>query len=683
MSDKKERNILITSALPYANGPIHIGHLVEYVQTDIWVRYHRFMNRNAFYFCADDTHGTPVMIAARKAGITPEELTQKVHAEHYRDLASFHVSFDNYYTTNSSENRELAEFIYLAAKKKGHINRKTLNQLYCSHDQMFLPDRFVKGTCPSCGAKDQYGDSCEVCGATYNPEDLSDAACSICGNSPVIRETEHLFFKLGDFQKFLETWLNTPGRVDDGIRKKMDEWLTGGLRDWDISRDGPYFGFEIPEEENKYFYVWLDAPIGYMASARNYFNKIRKPELFDSFWKAESSSEVYHFIGKDIVYFHTLFWPALLHCAGFRTPTAVHVHGFLTVEGEKMSKSRGTLVRAETYLKHLPPEALRYYYAGRLTGGLDDLDFSVNEFVNRYNTDVVGNITNIFSRLGTSIADKLGRKLSERLTEEGEALLKKAEETAKNTAELYENRSYARVLREITALADEINRYVASKEPWKQIKEDPEAARNTLTDALTAAKAVTGLISPILPVFAEQAAALLNLQEPITFKNLTDRFGPGHTLAAYKPLAVRIDPKNVENMMEEEKKSAAAQNPEIPKKTETREAPGTGLISIDDLSKVELKTGKILTAELVEGADKLLRITLDLGEEKPRNVIAGIRAAYQPEDLIGLHVVAVANLQPRKMKFGISEAMLLAAGEGSTLSLFTPHRGAKPGDRLK
>lgn len=685
-----KRKILVTSALPYANGPIHLGHLVEYIQTDIWVRFQKFMGNEIHYFCADDTHGTPIMIAARKLGITPEEMVERTHKEHYRDLTFFGVEFDNYYTTNSPENKELSSYIYLKNKEKGYIDRKTVSQLYCEHDKMFLPDRFVKGTCPSCGAEDQYGDSCEVCGATYSPSQLKNPACSICGAPPVMKDSEHLFFKLGEFQEFLKTWLSDAGRVDPGVRKKMDEWLEGGLKNWDISRDGPYFGFPIPGETDKYFYVWLDAPIGYLASSKNYFVKNNRAGEFEAFWNKDSDREVYHFIGKDITYFHTLFWPALLHGADYRTPDAVHVHGFLLVDGEKMSKSRGTFIRAEIYGKHLPPEPLRYYYSTKLSPNLDDLDLIIKEFVERYNNEVVGGLTNIYSRLCSGVGKKLEHRLSPGLSEDGEKLRTHALEGAEKIIELFEGRSYAKAIREINFLGDEINRFVTDREPWKTIKEDAELARQCVTDALTAGRILAGLIGPVLPGFTKGIEDLLNLPEPITFSNLEWKFPEEHVFNSYKHLTSRIELKDFEKMIEEEKKSAEQKTKETKEKSESGEQKKKevkneepGYITIDDLSKVELRAGKILEAELVEGADRLLRVKLDLGEEKPRQVIAGIRVAYAPDDLVGLTVVAVANLQPRKMKFGVSEAMLLAAGEGESLTLFSPHRDAKPGDRLR
>ncbi len=708
-----KRPVLVTSALPYANGPIHLGHMVEYIQTDIWVRLQRFRGRKAYYFCADDTHGTPIMIAARKQGITPEALVERTHAEHLRDLTGFDVAFDNYYSTHSPENREYSSQIYESAKAAGHIRRSDIEQLYCDQEKMFLPDRFVKGTCPKCGAADQYGDSCEVCSSTYSPKDLKDPRCASCGSVPVPRKSEHLFFQLGHFQKSLTKWIESPGRVDASVLKKMNEWLEGDLRDWDISRDAPYFGFEIPGEKDRYFYVWLDAPVGYMASSRNYFVRHGEEELFDLFWK-KGGGDVVHFIGKDIVYFHTLFWPALLEAGGYQQPTAVYVHGFLTWNGEKMSKSRGTLIRAETYLRHVDPQALRYFYASRLSESPDDIDFTAEDFTNRFNAEVVGNFANIFSRLCAGIAGKLDQTLSAGLSDEGKTLCKSLSSRSPGILDDLENRRYGRAMREIAAMGDEINRFVNDRAPWKLLKEKPEEARQVMTDALNAGKILAGLLKPVLPGFAGGVEELLALKDPLSEKNLEKVLPARHRIRDYRHLASRIDPADIEAMMNEEKSlaeaSAAKSGPAEPKvrKTDAEKksagagAPGgkspgaaaqagtgagaeetPGIITIDDLGRVELRVGKIVKAGIVEGADRLLSIQLDLGDGRMRQVFAGIRVAYKPEELEGMLVIAVANLAPRKMKFGISEAMLLAAGEGEDLSLFVPHRTARPGDRLK
>ena len=685
MSQKKNnkkagvRRILVTSALPYANGPIHLGHLVEYIQTDIWVRYHRFIENEIYYFCADDTHGTPVMIAARNQGISPDEMVEKTHAEHYRDLTAFDVDFDNYYTTNSPENKELAGFLYSEFKKNNHIIRRPVRQLFCEKDNIFLPDRFVRGVCPECGASDQYGDSCEVCSATYAPSDLKNPQCSLCGSSPVFKESDHLFFKLSNFHEYLSNWLSTPGRVNPGVRKKMEEWLKTELRDWDISRDGPYFGFEIPGETNKYFYVWLDAPIGYMASALNYFSKKGHKNLFDDYWRSEDT-EVHHFIGKDIIYFHTLFWPAQLHGGGFRTPSSVKVHGFLTINGEKMSKSRGTLIRAETYLRHLDPSSLRFYYASCLSGSLDDIDLSVSEFSARYNSHVVGNIVNIFSRLCSGIAGKLDHRLSGELSKDGEMLRKRMLDSVDVVLKSYEDLNFAKAIREITSLGNEINKFLTEREPWTLIKSDPEGARQVVTDCLTSGRIVIGLLKSVLPVLAAGVEELLNLPEPLMKRNLEWVFPAEHKIREYRHLAARIDEKNIASMLDDEKKK----EDKIPAGKEKKmDEKDEGIIGVEDLSRVDLRVGKILDADFVEGADRLLRISLDIGEDKPRQIFAGIRIAYKPEELKGMSVVAVVNLAPRKMKFGISEGMILAAGEGENLTLICPHRTASPGDKLR
>lgn len=686
MPAAKKRKILVTSALPYANGPIHLGHLLEGIQTDIWVRYQKFCENETYYFCADDTHGTAIMLAAKKENLSPEEYVNRIQKEHYRDFTSFGVEYDNYYSTNSPENKKLSEAIYLKAKEKNHIAKRSLSQLFCETDNIFLPDRFVKGTCPKCKSPDQYGDSCEVCSSTYNPKDLINPFCAICGSKPIEKETDHLFFKLSDFQKSIQEWM--PNRVDAGVKKKMDEWLKeGGLRDWDISRDGPYFGFEIPGETNKFFYVWLDAPIGYMASALQFFEKKKQKPLFDEFWTNAKDTEVYHFIGKDIIYFHTLFWPALLLAGGYRSPTSVFVHGFVTVNGEKMSKSRGTLVKADTYLRCLDPMALRWYYASKLGNALDDIDIGEEDFVNKYNSDVVGNLTNIFSRLCGSLAQKIDSRIGPP-SEEGLNLKVSALSSATKILAYYEKREYSRAVKELAFLGDTINKFISDREPWKLIKSDAEATRSVISDALTAGRILAGLVKPILPVFGSAVEELLALETPITANNLDWSFPQGHTLRPYRNLSARVDLADFRKMYELEKETTSPMStPTSQPKTNPEEATGinsTGIISIDDLAKVQLRVGRIIEAKTVEGADKLLQIQLDVGDGRNRNVFAGIRSSYDPEELQGLNVVAVTNLAPRKMKFGISEAMLLAStGSDGKLSLFVPHRSVKPGELLK
>ncbi|MCS7204807.1 MAG: methionine--tRNA ligase [Leptospiraceae bacterium] len=676
----KKRKILVTSALPYANGPIHLGHLVEYIQTDIWVRFQKLQGNEVYYFCADDTHGTPIMITAQKLNLTPEELIEKIYKEHLRDLTLFEVEFDNYYTTNSTENRALSERIYLKAKEKGHIYKKKVKQLFCPHDKMFLPDRYVKGKCPKCGAEDQYGDSCEKCGASYRPTDLIEPRCALCGTIPIEKEEDHIFFKLSDFTEFLKEWTQT--RLDEGIKNKLMEWFEQGLKDWDISRDGPYFGFEIPDEPNKYFYVWLDAPVGYIASSLNYFQKHKKEKTFFEFWNVENEqkTEVYHFIGKDIVYFHTLFWPALLKAGDFRTPTSVFVHGFLTINGEKMSKSRGTFVKAQSYLKFLDPQALRYFYASRLGSSIDDLDFTIEDFVNKYNGSVVGNFANIFSR-SAKLLETLDNTLSTP-TEKGKQLIQTLLQKKSEILDNYEKRNLQKVVRILEDLGSEINRYITEKEPWVVIKQNPEEARKILTDVLNAGWILSIYLYPILPSFSKGVWEFLNI--PVEYKNqfsiLSNKvekqtlLPSNHKIHPYRHLATRIQKEDVEKMFQEEQK-------EIPQAEEKETK--TQWITIEDFNKIEIKIGKIVEAKFVEGADKLLQLKIDVGEKTPRNVFAGIKEHYQPNEIVGMKVAVVTNLQPRKMKFGVSEAMILAANDQGKLSLLLPHKDVETGSIVK
>ncbi|TGK29787.1 methionine--tRNA ligase [Leptospira yasudae] len=711
------RKILVTAALPYANGPIHLGHVLEGIQTDIWVRFQKAKGNECYFFCADDTHGTPVMLAARKEGITPEQLIERVQQEHYRDLTSFGIQYDNYYSTNSNENKSISEEIYLKLKEKGHISRRSIEQAYCENDKMFLPDRFIKGTCPNCKSKDQYGDNCEVCGATYSPKDLIDSHCALCGTSPVRKDSEHIFFELGNFHRkkveaataedpkkrsnefYLEDWIQ--GGTVEGVQKKLSEWLDSedGLQAWDISRDGPYFGFEIPGEKNKFFYVWLDAPIGYMASSKNFFEEKfpNEPNKFDSFWKKENSenAEIVHFIGKDILYFHTLFWPAMLEGSGYRAPSKVHVHGFITVNGEKMSKSRGTFINANTYVKHLDPEHLRFYLAGKLGPGMDDLDLSFDDYTSKVNADLVGNLVNLVSRISTSILDQLDRTLGV-LTEDGKELLNeliyqkvRVGTDEKSVCEVikdaYEQKNYARVMREITRLGDTVNRYVNDNAPWKLIKENPDKAREVVTTTLNASRFLAAYLYPVVPNISEKIYELLKLEGTPKFDDLDlSNVLEKTKVNPYEMITKRVDEKAISAMLEENKQSVEASKKTEPAKTTEGSSQEERLeISIEDLAKVELRVGQIVEAGPVEGADKLVNVKVDLGELGIKNVFAGIKVAYQPEDLKGLKVVVVANLKPRKMKFGVSEAMLLASGEGETLSLFVPHKDAKPGDKLK
>jgi len=681
MSDTQPRKILVTSALPYANGSIHLGHLVEYIQTDIWVRFLKMQGHDVYYVCADDTHGTPIMLRAEKEGITPEQLIDRVHAEHSTDFAGFLVNFDNYYSTNSEENRELACGIYQALKADGKIATRTIEQFYDPVKSMFLPDRFIKGECPKCHAKDQYGDSCEVCGATYNPTELINPFSAVSGAAPVRKETEHYFFKLSECEDFLKTWTRS-GTLQAEAANKMGEWFESGLSDWDISRDAPYFGFEIPDAPGKYFYVWLDAPIGYMASFKNLCSK---SELnFDEYWKAGSQTELYHFIGKDILYFHALFWPATLQYSGYRTPTKVFAHGFLTVNGEKMSKSRGTFITAESYLQHVKnPEYLRYYYAAKLNGTMEDIDLNLEDFVARVNSDLVGKYINIASRTAGFISKHFDCKLS---PTGNNPVVAEMQAQAAAIAESYQQRDFGRALREIMRLADVANGFVAEKAPWVMAKDEAQASvlQQVCSDALEMFRLLTLYLKPILPKLAEQIESFLNVA-PLDWQAVNSSFSAGHAIKTYEHLITRIDPKQIEAMTEANKETmqpsttpAAAPAPTAPAAEEA------SYINIDDFTKVDLRIAKIVDANHVEGAEKLLQLTLDIGEEKTRNVFAGIKSAYDPETLKGRLTVMVANLAPRKMKFGLSEGMVLAASdERGGPFILSPDSGAQPGMRVK
>ena len=671
------RRILVTAALPYANGAIHIGHLVEYIQTDIWVRFQKMRGHDCIYCCADDTHGTPVMIRAKQRGIAPEALIEAMHAEHQRDFDGFDVAFDSYYSTHSDENRQLSERIYGSLKDGGHIETREVEQAYCEQCAMFLPDRFIRGTCPRCGAADQYGDSCEACHATYTPVELKDAGCSVCGSGPVRRTSKHYFFKLSDFSAELKQWVSE-GHVHEQIKNKLQEWFEQGLRDWDISRDAPYFGFLIPGETAKYFYVWLDAPIGYMASTMNYCNQTG--HSFDDYW-CNPQTEIYHFIGKDITYFHALFWPAMLMGSGFNTPTQLAIHGFLTVNGEKMSKSRGTFINAATYLKHLDPQYLRYYYACKLGPGTEDIDLSVEDFVNRINSDLVGNFANLASRSAQMLTKRLEGRLGSLLAE-GRALLEELEAEAEPIAEDFEGRNYASATRTIVALANKVNRYMDQRKPWAVVKDDPEHARETLTVVLNASRILTVYLKPILPQFAATIERILRIS-PLSWSDVSTRL-EDVSVGEFERLAERMDAEKVATMIEESKEqqqadqSVAASAEPSPLEAEPLAEP----ISFDEFMKVDLRVARVNKAELVDGADKLLRLEMDLGGQT-RTVLAGIRKAYEPEALVGKHVVMAANLAPRKMKFGVSEGMILAAGPGgSEVFALTVDEGAKPGQRV-
>jgi methionyl-tRNA synthetase len=688
------RKILVTSALPYANGSIHLGHLVEYIQTDIWVRFQKMRGNECWYVCADDTHGTPIMLRAEKEGITPEQLIERVWHEHKRDFDGFLVGFDNYYSTNSPENRDFAGLIYGRLKAAGLIESRAIEQFYDPNKAMFLPDRFIKGTCPKCGAKDQYGDSCESCGATYAPTDLVDPYSAVSGATPVRKESEHYFFKLGACENFLKAWTRA-GHLQEEAANKMGEWFTAGLSDWDISRDAPYFGFEIPDAPGKYFYVWLDAPVGYMASFKNLC--AQKGIDFDEYWQKGSGTELYHFIGKDILYFHALFWPAMLEFSGHRTPSGVFAHGFLTVNGQKMSKSRGTFITAESYLKHLNPEWLRYYYAAKLSNTMEDIDLNLDDFSARVNADLVGKYVNIASRCAGFIHKNFGgRLLDEDITQafaetfpgiaqgHGIALI----------ADLYEARKYGGALRLIMLATESVNQYIDQHKPWELAKqpERQQELNRVCTLALNAFRSLTLILKPILPRMAEQVESFLNIP-PLTWADADTLLPAGHAINPYQHLATRVDPKKIEALLEENRQSLAptpepapvrhAEHQQHAAKPEPA-APEVAHIGIDDFTKVDLRIARIVSAGHVEGADKLLRLELDIGESRPRQVFAGIKSAYAPESLVDRLTVMVANLAPRKMKFGMSEGMVLAASdERGGPFLLAPDSGAQPGMRVK
>ena len=674
------RKILVTSALPYANGSIHLGHMLEYVQTDMWVRYQKLRGNQAIYVCADDAHGSAIMLRAEKEGITPEQLIDGVRAEHMADFADFGVDFDNYHSTHSEENRELSASIYLALRDKGHIATRAVTQYFDPEKGMFLADRFIKGTCPKCGTEDQYGDNCEKCGATYSPTELKNPRSAISGAVPVLKASQHFFFKLPDFEAMLKQWTRS-GALQDAVANKIAEWLDGGLQEWDISRDAPYFGFEIPDEPGKYFYVWLDAPIGYMASFKNLCSK--RPELdFDAFWGKDSTAELYHFIGKDIVNFHALFWPAMLEGAGYRKPTAVNVHGYLTVNGQKMSKSRGTFIKARTYLDHLNPEYLRYYYASKLSRGVDDLDLNLEDFVQKVNSDLVGKVVNIASRCAGFI-HKGNDGLLVAANPEPE-LWDAFQAAAPSIAEAYEARDFSRAMREIMALADRANAWIADKAPWALNKVEGKQAEVQEICALgiNLFRQLVIMLKPVLPKLAADAEAFLNVK-PQTWADLSLPLA-NHQLNPFNPLLTRIEPAKIDAMVEASKEDLAAEASKPQGNGELAKDPLAAEINFDAFAAVDLRIALIEKCEFVEGADKLLRLSLDIGDEK-RNVFSGIKSAYpDPSQLEGRLTLYVANLAPRKMKFGISEGMVLAAGPGGEeIYLLSPDSGAKPGQRVK
>ncbi len=665
----QQRKILVTSALPYVNGSPHMGHLVEYIQTDIWVRFQKLRGHDCIYVCASDAHGTPIMLKARELGITPEELTEGYTKEFVSDFADFGIEFDNYHTTHSPENEALVGEMFAALRDTGDIYTKTIEQAYDEKEGMFLPDRFVRGTCPYCKTEDQYGDACENCSKTYAPADLIDPVSVVSGTTPVTRESEHYFFKLSEYGDRLRQWMHD-ATLDRNVVAKLEEWFESGLQDWDISRDAPYFGFRIPGTEDKYFYVWLDAPVGYPASFMHLCN--RRDDLdFDSYWRPGSDAELYHFIGKDIMYFHTLFWPAVLQGSGFRTPTSVFAHGFLTVDGQKMSKSRGTFIKARTYLDNLDPNFLRYYYAAKLGPTIEDIDLNLEDFVARVNSDLVGKLINIASRCAGFISKRFDGKLADSLPDAD--LFAEFADASEAIAEHYERREFSKAMRRIMALADKANRYIDDHKPWLMIKDDDKLADVQLvcTQGLNLFRSLMVYLSPVIPVVANKSREFLG-EESWQWQDATTPL-LGATVRKFKPLLNRVEPAQVERMVEQSRESTEVSEPESEEE----------FISIDDFMKVDLRIARIESAAPVEGADKLLALTLDLGDSK-RQVFAGIKAAYEPDALVGRQVIVVANLAPRKMRFGVSEGMVLAAGPGGEdIFLLSADDGAKPGMRVK
>jgi methionyl-tRNA synthetase len=672
-----QRRILVTSALPYANGSIHIGHLVEYIYTDIWVRYLRMSGAEARYFCADDTHGTPIQIRAMQEGRSPESLIEQYREEHQRDFRDFQIEFDCFHSTHSEENRRWAGRIYQAAVDKGHIARKVVEQTYCAHDKMFLPDRFVRGTCPKCGAEDQYGDSCEVCGATYAPTDLGSPRCAVCGNPPERRNSEHLFFELHKLSAELDAWTGQPGHLQAEVANYVRRWIEGGLRDWDISRDGPYFGFPIPGEDNLFFYVWMDAPIGYIATTQKWCDDHGRDVA--EFWE-DRDTRIYHFIGKDIVYFHCLFWPAMLMDAELNLPTSVVVHGFLTVEGKKMSKSRGTLVAARTFLDHLPADYLRYYYGTRLNGRVEDIDLSFDDFTNRVNAELVNKISNLASRALSFVEKRLERRLGT-LPDDAHALMAARGEAWTRAAEAYERRDVAAALDEAVALAERGNLYLQETAPWAAMKDDPERARSICTAAVNVVLTVGVILRPVLPVIADRLAHMMNLP-PFDWAVGAATL-ERHEIGVFEHLIGRMEREKLLAMIDASKPQTSEPGEGEPLAADYEVAPLAPTCTFEDFAKVDVRVARIHSAREVPKADKLLALELDLGPLGMRNVFAGIRAAFpDPSALVGRHVACVANLAPRKMRFGVSEGMVLAAGEGRRIHLLDTGPDSRPGERV-
>ena len=674
MPHAKKRRILVTSALPYANGAIHLGHMVEYIQTDIWVRFQRLRGHECHYVCADDAHGTPIMLRAEKEGITPQQLIDKSHSEHLRDFRGFLIDHHQYHSTHSEENRELTAAIYRALDTGGHILRRTISQLFDPEKQLFLPDRFVKGECPKCHSKNQYGDNCEVCGTTYAPTDLINPYSALSGATPVERDSEHYFFDLPAFDAFLRDWLQS-AQLQESMRNKLGEWFVEGLQPWDISRDAPYWGFEIPNAPGKYFYVWLDAPVGYLAAFRALCNS--NGIDYDAYIRADSDTELYHFIGKDIAYFHMLFWPAMLEGAGLRKPSGVYCHGFLTVNCEKMSKSRGTFIKAETYLKHLPPENLRYYYAAKLSARVEDLDLNLDDFRQKNNSDLVGKLVNLASRCAPFLEKHFANQLADALPDT--ALLNSIAAKADDIADAYERREYSQAMRDIMKLADAANEYIDAEKPWVKAKDEASraAVQTIATVGLNAYRQLITYLKPVLPQLAEASEAFLNIA-PLTWDDAQHPL-LGHTIKPYQPLMQRIDEKTITAVINDSKEDLKEET-SINKGGKPVE--NENWISIDDFAKPDLRIARVLECGHIDGSDKLLRFKLDVGELGEREVFSGIKAYYQPEELIGRMVVYVANLAPRKMRFGVSTGMILSATSGGELHLLNPGDGVKAGMKI-
>ncbi len=666
--DMAIRQILVTTGLPYANGDLHLGHLIEQIQADIWARFQRLQGNECYYICGEDAHGTPVMLLAEKLGKTPEALIAEFHQRHLQDAQGFLVHFDAYGSTHTDANQLLVEDIYAKLKAQKHISTRNIEQAFDPIKNIFLPDRFVKGACPRCGAEDQYGDNCEQCGATYSPMELKNPRSVLSGATPVSKTSEHFFFDITHFEAFLKEWLGTSGHVSTAVANKLQEWFTQGLQAWDISRDAPYFGFKIPGTENKYFYVWMDAPVGYLSILKKAI-----PEKFEAFWALTSKAEVYHFVGKDIFYFHTLFWPAMLKGGGFRTPSSVYVHGYLTVNGQKMSKSRGTFIKVNTYLKHLPPEALRYYFAAKLNGSVEDIDLNLEEFRQKVNSDVVGKVVNIASRAASFIAKYFNHQLSQQLWDA--QAFQYFVKVGKEIAEAYEAREFAKAMRLIMTLADEANQMFDAAKPWVHIKVEGknEEVHQVCSQALNHFMQLMVYLKPVLPKIAQEVEKFLNV--PSLQWHAVEKPLLNHGIRDYQALFQRIEEANIMAVIEESKQEVT---PIMP-------VPAQDFISIDDFSKIDLRVAKIVSAEAVEGADKLVKLQLDIGEGKPRQVFAGIKASFKPEDLVGKLTVMVANLAPRKMRFGVSEGMVIVASrpEGGQLFLIEPQPGAAPGMKVK